>query len=559
MESDSADYTGLIDRRLDERLVWAIAAVLLLVHAALAWGGREVALLTAQDDGRYMLLARSLRDFTYRDLYLVGQPLHGVYPPGLPVLLAVWGAVVGESFTRFLVLNVVLSTAALGVVFASLRRIWSPTGALLSLACLAVNPFLVARAGSVRSETWYLLLSVLSLWALTRAGPARAGGPRSGRTLVLAGGAAIGAALTRTIGVSLVVALGVAWLLQRRYKAVTAFGVASLLTVGAWLIWSAVSPGQLEGFHYFADALRSGNDGLFQEVIDRVTRLAPAYGGRALPFMLPLPLIQGTPVDNAFWAVVVTVGVLAGLVELFRRWPEAALYLPLYAVVLVLWPYEISRFLEPVIPLLIPTFLLGLALLARRLGGHWSLIVVGVMSVAILSRGIEWSLRDVAARQACEEFSLADPPSCIQTDRASYLRALAYIDGQTPEEAIFLTTKPEALYYYTSRRSILLESTLGAEPGRFVAELEARGVDYVILGSLHYNELGRLHDLLEANCAAFRVEASFAPRTYLLRLADGRRVTPDAGAAQPDACDAIAAHARANVNRNFNETWRGAP
>jgi hypothetical protein len=447
MALHGADYTELIDQRLDERRVWAIAAILLLVHAALSWGGREVALLTGQDDGRYILLARSLRDFTYRDLYLIGQPLHSVYPPGLPVLLAVWGAAIGTTFTHFLVLSVLLSTAALGVVFASLRRIWSPTGALLSLACLAVNPFLAARAGSVRSEPLYMFLSFLCLWALTHAGRGSAAGPRIGRTLVLAAGAAIGAALTRTIGVSLVAAVGIAWLLQRRYKTVTAFGVASLFTVGAWLIWGALAPEQFEGLHYFPDVLRSGSGGLVSDVINRITELAPEYGGRSLPFMLPLPLIGGTSVDNWFWAVVVTAGVLAGLVELSRRWPGAALYLVLYAAVLVVWPYELGRFLEPVIPLLLPSLLLGLAVFARRLGGHWSLIVMCVMSLVILGRGAAWSLHNVATRQACDEFSLADPPSCIQPDRTSYLRALAYINEHTSENATFLTAKPEALYY----------------------------------------------------------------------------------------------------------------
>ncbi len=564
METQGTDYTGLIDRRTDERFLWAFAALLLLLHAALAWGAREPGLLTAQDDARYMLLGRALRDFTYRDLYLVGQPLHGVYPPGLPALLAVWGAIAGEGFTSFVVPSVLLSTAALGLLFLSVRRVWSPTGALLSLACLAVNPWLVARAGGVRSEPLYMFLSLLCLWALTRHRdrPIPVSGVDS--SLLLAGAAAIFAALTRTIGVSLIGAVFLGWLLRRRYKAAVAFAIASLLTVGAWLVWSAVSPGQIEGFHYYADVLRGRDEGLFGALVARVTRLAPQYGGLSLPYMLPVPLIRGTPIDNAFWAVVVSVGVLAGLFELFRRWPVAALYLPLYAMVLVLWPYELSRFLEPVIPLLLPALLLGLALLASRLGRRWSLAAVAVMSVAIMSRGATMSLDRLAQRQACGEFSIADPPSCLQSDRASYLRAVAYIEERTPSEAVFLTAKPEALYYYTGRRSVLLESVLGSAPESFTAELAARSVGYVILGSLHHNEIGRLHDLVGATCAEFRLEASFEPRTYLLRLARDSlaatwgEVTPQA--ADPiDACEAVEAHGRANAGRTTFGSWLNAP
>ncbi len=559
MRTHGADYTGLIDRRTDERLLWAVAAVLLLVHAALAWGAREPGLLTAQDDARYILLGRALRDFTYRDLYLVGQPLHGVYPPGLPALLAVWGAIAGESFAGFVVASVLLSTAALALLFVSVRRVWSPTGALLSLACLVVNPSLVARAGSVRSEPLYMFLSLLCLWALTsrRDDPGSEGG--DGRWLALAGAAAIFAALTRTIGASLLGAVFLLWILQRRYRAAAAFGAASLLTFGAWLLWSAVSPGQVEGFHYFADALRGGDEGLLATLLDRATRLAPQYGGRSLPFMLPVPLIQGTPVDNVFWAVVVSAGVLAGLVELSRRWPGVALYLPIYALVLIVWPYEIGRFLEPVLPLLVPTLLLGLAWLARRLGGRWSLIAVSVVATAIIARGAVGSLESLAQRRACAEFSIADPPACLQSDRASYLRAVAYIEERAPSDAVFLTAKPEALYYYTGRRSVLLETVLDVAPERFTAELADRGVDYVILGSLHHNELGRLHDLVAANCAAFRLEAAFEPRTYLLRHAAGSGAASAGPAPAEDACRAVAEHERANVGRSFSETWRAAP
>ena len=98
MGSNDPGYTGLIDGRLDGRLMWAVVAALLVLHAALAWSGREIAVLTAQDDVRYMLLGTSLRGLSYRDLFLVGTPPHNVYPPGYPAFLAVWSVVASGSF-----------------------------------------------------------------------------------------------------------------------------------------------------------------------------------------------------------------------------------------------------------------------------------------------------------------------------------------------------------------------------------------------------------------------------------------------------------------------------
>lgn len=554
--SFAREATAPLDRRLDDRAVWAIAALLLLLHAGLAWGARELALLTAQDDGRYMILAQALRDLSYRDLYLIGAPPHAVYPPGYPAFLTVWGAVAGSGFTTLVVPTILLSTAALAVAFVAIRRVWSPSGALLCLACLAVNPFLVTRAGSVRSEPLYMLLAMLALWALARRDP-------RGRTVLVAGAAAIAAALTRTIGVALVVAIGVDWLLRGHVRALVGLGVASLGTVGAWLLWTALAPNQYEGVHYFADVLPGDGAGPVETLVARIAEQVPGYAVEAVQ-TTALPTLSGTPFDNLVWGGVVALGLAVGIVALYRRWRAAAIYLGLYAIVVVLWPYQHTRFLEPAIPLIVVTLLLGIGVAVARLRPAWAPGALLALAAAMVGGGSLESGREVAIRQSCGAFSLADPPACIQEDRASYLRALDHIARATPEDAVFFTAKPEALYLYTGRRSVLLESTLGYEPERFAERLAERGVDRVLLGSLHVNEPRVLHDLLAESCDAFAVEAYFEPRTYLLRpRADsggGGSEAAEAAAGRADACAAMEAYEEASRARDFStDRWHAGP
>jgi hypothetical protein len=532
-------YTEPIDRWLNDGLVWAIAFALLILHASLAWSGREIGVLTSQDDIRYLLLSRSLKSLTYRDLWLVGQPPHNIYPPLYPAFLAVWGAFSGGSFARLLVPSVMLSTAALGVAFMAIRRIWSPTGALLCLACLAVNPSLINRAGSVRSEGLFMLLVLLALWGLATRAPSR-------RLLWMVGLAAILAALTRTAGVSLLAAIAVLWLLERRHKAVLVLVAASGLTIGAWLIWSVLAPAQFEGLNYFALATAEGDAGFLASMVDRVGRLVPNYGGLGTPWVLALPTIGGTPLDNIFWAFVVGSGVFVGLVEMYRRWRVVVGFLLLYAVVILSWPFALSRLLEPAIPLLIPTLLLGLALMVRRYGRSWSLGVILAMSLILVSGGLARSIDHVRQRQSCGPFSLEDPPTCIQRDRASYLRALHHIGETIEQDALFLTAKPEVLFYYPGQKSILLESLFSTEPEQFHSELVDRGVDYVLLGSVHVHEVEILADLLQAHCESFSVEGFFEPRTYLFRVREPGELARGAGA-----CQAMEHYVRANANRDF--------
>ena len=457
---------------LSARAAWLIAGALLVVHVALGWAGREIGLLTAQDDGRYMILARALAEGTYRDLYLIGTPLHAVYPPVYPAVLAAWGAVAGSDFGRLLLPSLLFSAGALGFVFAATRRLWSPVAALTCLACLAVNPWLVARAGSVRSEPLYMLLSMIALWGVVRAHP-------SARWIVVASGAAILAALTRTIGVTLVGALGLYWLYRRQWKPLVAFGVASGAAVGGWLLFTALAPNQLEGIHYFADMMPEGGDGLLATLLDRLGRQVPGYAVKTVEAFAP-PGIRGTPVDNLLWAIIIATGLSVGLFQLMRRWAPAALYLVLYGVVVLVWPYEHIRFIEPIIPLLFVAVFLGLDVTVGRFRPRWRRVALSVFAGFVLA-GSVWGTRGyLATRQDCGPFSLGDPPACLQPDRASYLRALDWVVRETDPDEVFLTLKPEPLYLYTGRRSVLFPVTPRHTPDRYVEGLVSLGIDRII-------------------------------------------------------------------------------
>jgi hypothetical protein len=406
---------------------------------------------------------------------------------------------------------------------------------------MAVNPYLVQRPGGVRSETLYIALSFLALWALTTRKP-------STRMMWVAGAAAIAATLTRSVGLSLVAAIGIVWLMDRRWRPLAAFTAAALPTVGAWMAWSAFAPDQVVGYNYFADALDQGGAlELMSALGQRVVEMMPNYAGLTIPWVLAVPTIPGTPVDNAFISVITLLAVLVGMIHLFRRWPVAIVYMLLYGVLLVVWPYHRPRFLEPLIPLLLAASLLGSGVIVGRFRATWAVPAVAVATALLVFGGGRRTTELVQFRASCGDFSLAEPPDCLQADRASYLRAIDYIGRRTPNEAVFVTAKPEALHLYTNRQSVLLQATLVSEEDRYVDDLRRQGVDYVILGSLHTDELQRLAPRLERQCGELEVEAFFPPRTYLFRLGDS------GPPGEMDACQALDDHRKANANRRFRQ------
>lgn len=511
------------------RVVWALATLLILVHVGLSWEAREIGVHIMRDDARYLILAQSLRDFGYHDLYRVTQPLHTLYPPGYPVLLLVWGTAFGDSFANYAMLNVLFSGGALALVFAALKRLTSPGVALLCLVPLVVSPVLVSRAGSLRSEPAYMFFSLLALWALVRARP-------STRALILAGAAALLASFVRINAVTLVAALGLVWLAKRRFKAFAALTAATMLTIGTWLIWAILAPDTLPESNYVSDVLRQQPDqpGILSVLWERTGVRGWRIFVRTLPSGL-LPSIPGTPIDNLVLSGAMIASLVAGIIALLRRWTEAAVYLLLYFLSLFAWPYLRGRFMEPILPLIVPAIVLGAAGLAGAFRHHLRLPAASAVVLLLAATGAVRTARVVSDRVACEPFSLADPPACLSDEQSSYLRAADQVAKTTPADAIFLGVAPEPLYYYTGRQSIPAPRARRVGPPDFFSYLEEQGVGYILLTA----NSGWISDRLEGDCSRLALDGTFPPRTYLLRIA-----SPGEAVSSGAACAAIAEHRR---------------
>lgn len=552
-------------RGWDGRLVWAAAALLLLLHFGLAWLGREPGVHVMRDDARYLLLARSLGQGELFDLYRVDETPHTLYPPGYPALLLAWGAITGGSFASQVLLNVLFSTGALALAFAGLRRIASPGVALLCLLPLVVNPWLVARAGSLRSEAPYAFFSLLALWALVRwrgaTGPPgeRGSGPPRGRGAgraedggtgaALGIGAAVLATLIRINGLALIVAMVIRWVWRRRLRAVAALLGATLVTVGAWMAWATLVQQGAHESTYVGDIARTidaPGRSLFEALRVRVVDRAWRIFVRTFPMAMPIPTIEGTLLDNLVSVAALTASLGAGLWILLRRWTTAALYVLTYGAVLFAWPYLQLRFFEPVLPLLIPAVLLGGAALVGLVRPSWRLPGLAALSLFVTASASAQTAGHVAERLRCGPFDLADPPECLTPGQQSFLAALDLVNRETPPDAVFYSTMPEPLFYHTGRRSIPLDEARRVDEEELVSYLRYRGVTHVLLTPNSRRAAGAL----ARRCDELALVERVADRTALLRLppagpppAEGAAAGERAGTADNDgACAAIAEH-----------------
>jgi 4-amino-4-deoxy-L-arabinose transferase-like glycosyltransferase len=527
------------------RALAIVAACTIAVHAVLAWLVRAPTIGTGNDDAVYLLLARALREGHYRELFYVGTPIHSQYPPGYPSLLALLGVPLDGDIALVIAVNIVFSCAALGLLYDVVRR-WSAPLATAAVAVLAVNPSLVLSASRVQSEPMFMAALMLALWALR---------PSAGeRHRWVAIAAVVVAALTRSAGLAVVAAVFVHFVLDRAWRHAAALAVISVLAIAPWLVWTAVAPQQVAGRSYVADVLltvpprdsagvpilspraadadeRSPLEGLARTLQVRLSFNAKHYVTRALPARLAVPTVANTPVDNAAWLAVMLIAAGVGVAAAWSRWRAAVLALLVYALLLVLWPYAVSRFLIPMFPAFVALLLLGAWRIGVRVLPRAALVPALGVAAILLVGGTRATASMLGAHDACAPAERDEGELCADV-ASRYAAAAHQVDAIVAGDAPVFTTKEGTFYYLTGRRVVSVYPAVGLPSDSLAGYLRGRGVPLIFLPHLK-NDEEELGEPLAEICASLTDAGSTGDDMLILHVRP-----PSVG--EQNACAAVA-------------------
>ena len=237
-----------------------------VLHLGLAWMMRDPGFGWGEDNSAFLLLSRELQHFQYRETQDILAPVHARFPPGFPAMLAVVGALVGDRIEPLIAFVALCSAASVLLLFDTVRRVLGEELAVLSTGLYAINSSALGDAGSLMSESPFKLFMLLALWAASRE-------TEGTRFAVIAGGATILAALTRTAGVVFIPALGAYWLWKRRYTWVVGLALAAV-PVAAWLAFSFNAPDASDRRLYVAD-LKGSHETVSDALLTRLGNLRP--------------------------------------------------------------------------------------------------------------------------------------------------------------------------------------------------------------------------------------------------------------------------------------------
>lgn len=406
-----------------------------------------------QDDAIYVVLGKALANGDgYRYLNLPGAPYATHYPPGYPLLLALLWKVSPQFPQNVAVFTFVnagfLALAAfLTFRFARGRLGLSTLGAAAVAAAGTVSVPALIFGVFVLSEPMFMAC-VLGVLLIAE----RAADRGNWRDAVLAGFAGGALAMVRTTGMFVIPALAIVLLLRRRFLAAVCAVAAGAVFVVPWNLWVAahgaeVAPvlmGKYGPYNtWLTDAIRTHG---LPWVWDVVVKNARALYGMAWV------MVTGGPTSPAFLRVpaAIAVGVLlaVGAVRLGRRAPVTAWYLAAYMALVMIWPFEPTRFVWVLLPIFAAMLALGVAgLVAQQPGGARS-VTRGLAMAASALLVVGFGFYNVnGVRQGWRD----------TVPRVTALRATPVVEwvraNTKPTDVIAVEDDP-LVYLYTGRRAV---------------------------------------------------------------------------------------------------------
>ena len=455
-----------------------ILVVVALAHLAIALPALNPAPHNGGDNAGYLSLAHSLASGSgYVEAWDPGLAPHTKYPPLYPGMLAGAMGLGAEAWLTFKILSLLLVTVAITLCFVWVRD----RNGLFFASCvslvLAFSPALLWSTNWILSDPLFLALTLACLWSFHRTDHTAS----PGRWILAGCALAILSTFTRTAGLPLVLAVGAAFGLARRWRALAGFTAAFVVPNLLWWLRSRVGGGAqyVSEFWmidpYQPDLGRAGIGDLWARVLENLqgyvfvhipAGLSPWSGGAL----------------TALGLVLIAAAVTGWVARIRVRRTVAELFTPLYFGLILLWPavWSGDRFALPLYPLVL--FYAGEALLrgAKRVSPRLPLAAGVVAVAALLVPSIQGWGQSVRRATTCREvIRMSGPFACYGEGFLQFVSAARWVGENVPDGSAVFSRKPRIFYTLSGVRSRTYP--LSGDPERFFREAREIGVSYVVL------------------------------------------------------------------------------
>lgn len=489
-------------------LILPFALSLLFIH------DRMTAL--SEDGAAYLLLAKSLwSGGGYRSIWLEGSPVHIHFPPLIPFMLVPFWGVFGMSLwpAHFFMALWYIFGGWLGYRF--LRRRLPPHVAAIWTVFVISSPLYLEGVGSVNSEYPYTALSLAALLLLEEKEDISA--------RIFIGVFALFALsfYARTIGFVMFPSLVALLLVKRggtgRFKWVAGAIAAAALAILPWSLWTRARPG---GSTYISEFFIKNPYAELPMMAD-AGEMARRFGSNIwyyageIASLLTFELMKVRAMSSALF-ILVTLPMVAVILIGWWRWltvkrSAAPIYLFLYFGPLMLWYWQYTRFLFPVLILAGICFCDGLIAVGEKVFGKESrpriercLALIAAVLILGNVAGIVRHWRQPVPREIANFYAIHEP-----------LKAAA-----SPNDIV------------VSRNAAVTSLVTGLKARAFAGQMTPgialtviNGATWVIVGELDSKAREAIENLMKRNPERFQFVAEKGP-TRLYRIQAPTRISP---------------------------------
>lgn len=421
---------------------------LLAIHLIISLLLFSPQLFTGGDNVMYLILAESLVSGKgYRDVHLPEEPPHTKFPVGFPLLLSIPKFIFSESVIAPKLLVLLTSLLAFVLIYRVYELVFRTRVTMLAIFYLFIPLFYIYNH-FVLSEIPYLCCSFAALYLFLKA--------RKGRhsLFYLSFVLAVFSFLIRSAGIALIVAMMIVLLIEKRF---TYFVILLVVFLAAFIPWQIRSAGIPEASTYFDEILmRDPYDVQLGKigVIDYATRILNnfvTYSFTISPQAF-LPLIRSRPLLVVV-GVFLLVFMVLGFVKPIRKFTVIEYYFIISVLIMFSWPriWSASRFMLPLMPIIIIYFFCGLSLVARRVRVKYlaEVIVVAVIALNIVKifPGAKQAMRFNVAYFSGDKYAGYTP------QWRSYLKVIEWIPSHIPDDKIIAARKPQFVYLLSKHKS----------------------------------------------------------------------------------------------------------
>lgn len=504
-----ASPAGAISRATFMQWLPWVAAGLFLVFAIYEFNDQPS---LSGDNAQFLVLGQSIAMGKGLSHINEGTPSpHTKYPFLFPVMLAGVHMLFPFSWVAPKVLVLLLGVFGTYFLARVLMREYPGPIALSVIALTVVSPEILKYSHFVLSEVPYYFVSFVALFFYSRF---RRSEKRS--DLAIAFLIAVVSYYTRTIGITLVLALIVSEVLQKRFRISAVLLVAFVILAAPWAMRNqAVGTGD----SYASQFLRS-NPYDFESpqltpvelVTVRMKENIRKYVSKEYPIgvLTWYQTVPGSPPLAA--GIVVSLLTLFGVVRaLGERRDILAVYAAVYIGVCLVWPevWASLRFLVPLLPLLFLFFLLGVdGLFSFASRATWRRAIVPATAAALVIPALLTNVK------------LANAPKSYPANWRNYFAVADYARENTDPEVLIVARKPYLFYLRSQRKTQVYVWSYDRD--KVFRDFIENDVDYVVISQLSGTESKYLIPTIQQHPEAFEqiVEVPDPP-TWLLKRIKG--------------------------------------